>query len=127
MEPTTTAALINVGGCLLSNFLGGRDDKKDLAAAKRQAAKDNLLKSLSSRPAQQSQRHQMQDRSRPGILETLAGNEDFQGLLAGQLEKGSELRGLLKKLFPQGMPKPAQTLSLSGVGNTAQGPGGLVA
>ena len=46
MDPVTTAALINVGGGLLSNFLGGRDDKKDLAAAKRQAAKDNLLISL---------------------------------------------------------------------------------
>ena len=125
MDPLTTAALINVGGNVLSNWLGGRDDKKDLAAAKRQAAKDNLLKSLSSRPAQQSQRQQMQERRTPGILETLAGNEGLQGLLAGQLGKGSELRGLLGKLFPQGTP--TQTLSLRGVGNTAQGPGGYVA
>ena len=124
MDPvTTTAALINVGGGLLNNFLGKRDDKQALAAAKRQAAKDNLLKSLSSRSAQQSQRHQMQDSRRPGVLQTLAGNEEFQKLLAQQLEKGSGLRKLLGSVFKRGTPP----LSLSGSGNTAQGPGGYLA
>jgi hypothetical protein len=83
-DPVTTAALINVGGNLLSNFLEGRADKKDLAAAKRQAAMDKLLGSLSSQPAQQSQRQQMQGR-RTGVLETLATDPNLAMLLSKHL------------------------------------------
>ena len=123
VEPTTTAALIMAGGNALSSFLGGRDKKKDLAAEQRQAAMNNLLKSLSSRPAQQSMRNQMQDSRGTGILQTLAGYENLQKLLAQQLEKGSGLRKLLGSVFKRGTPP----LSLSGSGNTAQGPGGYLA
>jgi hypothetical protein len=84
MEPVTTAALISAGSSILGQFLGDRDRKKQEAKARRQAAMDKLLGSLSSQPAQQSQRQQMQER-RPGVLETLATDPNLAMLLSKHL------------------------------------------
>ena len=88
MEPVTTAALISagtsLGGSLLDRFFSGRDIKKREAKARRQAALDKLLGSLSSQPAQQSQRQQMQGR-RTGVLETLATDPNLAMLLSKHL------------------------------------------
>jgi len=84
IDPVLGQAGIAVGSTLLEKFLGDRDRKKREAKARRQAAMDKLLGSLSSQPAQQSQRQQMQER-RPGVLEKLVTDPNLAMLLSKHL------------------------------------------
>jgi hypothetical protein len=80
-DPVTTAAIaLKLGGGLL----GWRRGKQEEAKRARQEAMNKLIGSLSQRQ-QPNQQQQMQDRSRPGVLETLATDPNLAMLLSKHL------------------------------------------
>ena len=76
-DPVTTAAIaLQLGGGLL----GWRRGKQEEAKRARQEAMNKLIGSLSQRQ-EPNQQQQMQDRSRPGVLETLVTDPNLSMIL----------------------------------------------